>query len=99
MVKVADESPEEIARETRLSKLAVIAKDFLPHATSVHSWGGYYIMIHFDDTGQSKIDIYLNENVMNVKSQRYLDYAVKLAENYERLGEPEFTVKRRYPSS
>ncbi len=96
MVKVIDLSPEEIAREERLSKLAKMAKEVVPHVKQVRAWGGYYIDLDFGDTGRSEISVRLNANTINVNSPKYFDDAMKLAKSYERFEEPEFTLKCNY---
>ncbi len=95
MVKIVGLSKDEIREQGRISKLERITKRLLPQAKVT--------------SGASAIDIYIEGDLVllayedinkkfliNVYQPQAFESAIKIAEAYEKAGEPEITVKKNY---
>ena len=95
MVKIEERSPEEIREEERFSKLVEIAKGVLPSHYDVDIVRGAFSFGVYEK-GDYLFNVDPTSNLIRANSHYALGYAVALAERYEALGEPEFTVKKDY---
>jgi hypothetical protein len=95
MVKVVGLSEEEIKQQKRISKLEGIAKEVFPNVR-VESNG---LGISVTKEGSLMLLYGLLRSIdqfMHVYTPEVFEGAVKLAEAYEKVGEPEITIKKEY---
>ncbi|MBI2451496.1 hypothetical protein HYV50_00285 [Candidatus Pacearchaeota archaeon] len=96
MVKVLDKFWETSPQ--RVSRLAEIANEQLGGSLRI-SVSKHQLIIGFYLLEEKiKVVFYIipEGNVVDVFRSDYLETAIKLAEKYESLGEPEFIVRKRY---
>lgn len=100
MVKIVERSEEEKKKKQRISKLIQIANESLEGKFKANSsiFSGISLFKEpYETADHSAMYVsLLGENEILVKNPNYLDTAIKLAEAYEKSGEPEFTVKKDY---
>ena len=95
VVKIIERDPQNEARQQRFRKLADIAeeggfsvnRDFSTAWLAVREKSGSRVIAFYIYPGENRIDVY---------EKTFLDGAVRLAELYERPGESEFTVQKKY---
>ena len=97
MVKIVGKEQTEIAREQRASKLVDILNENFGERFSETPLNPYTAQV-YDKNIKSKhaFSIDFSDNQIKVSRSEYLGDAVRLAEIYEKSGEPEFTVKKNY---
>ena len=98
MVKVVELTKKEIEERERISKLIEITRDVFPTNDAINFVGGSIFIIP-DSTINDSICVCPYRNLINVPNRHLFDYALNLAEEYEKRGESEFTVKKEYQSS
>jgi hypothetical protein len=98
MVKVVDKSPEEFAREERLSKLVEIAKVNFPGR--VRTVGGEIFIRNKHGSGYTA-QISPRKAVISIDSPNDFEIMKSLAQSYEALVDPafEWTLKKNYRES
>lgn len=94
MVRIIEKSPSGVNREDRISKLIKIAKDLYPGIKILTN----SVCLEASFGTNSDVDMVVSPdyNMICVFRKIYLEKAVKLAGEYERSGEEEFSVKKNY---
>lgn len=95
MVKVIGKSPEEIDKEEKIKKLEQIARETIPEARFSAARGAIIGSIETSDSSHLFF-VYPDQNQISVQNPGAFDSAMRLAQEYESRGEPEFTVKKNY---
>ncbi len=103
MVKVVEKDPRDLQREERASKLASMVTSHLDNfivnvQLSPASLAVRRVVQASPSSTRLAFHIYPLDNRIDVYASEYLNDAVRLAEIYEKAGEPEFIVKKDYSS-
>lgn len=96
MVKVIGLSKDEVERRERASKLVEITKEVLGSEAKIDDSPYSFFSVYPNPKIKSPIYVIPNDNFIIINDPKLLDYALGLANSYERTGEPEFTVKKDY---
>ncbi|MEK6850409.1 MAG: hypothetical protein AABX85_02450 [Nanoarchaeota archaeon] len=94
MVEIIDKTPEEIARDERVSKLVELTKHISPLNMGVVSSDGQIEVFSLDS--KRILLVRPNERNIEIYFPAYFEYAFQLAKTFQSEGEGEFTLKRNY---
>ncbi len=98
MVKILENAKTIESQEERDSRLAKIVKKMFPQLKILSPVGGQF-GIFFKDQDEKEpapIYVYPNRNYIRVINQKYFNKALIIAKKYEKIGEPEFIIKKDY---
>lgn len=95
MVKILENTETIESQEERDSRLAKIVKKIFPQVETNSPIGGQFGVL-FKEDKFVQIYVYSNRNYIRVTNKKHFNKALKIAEQYEKIGEPEFTVKKDY---
>ena len=94
MVKILERDSEEKRREERASRLVQMAREVGPDFEFNMGMSPGWIMARAE--GSAALCIRPFDNRISVYSAQYFPSAVKMAKAFEKAGELEFTVEKRY---
>ena len=96
MVKVEDLSLEDISKRHRESHLEEIAKKTVGRFKVSRCLTIHVCSSPIYPFGSLPIHVFSDDNSIQVSNSKYFEMAIKLAVAYEKAGEGEFTVKKKY---
>ena len=100
MVKIVDKDPKEIEYEERTNRLIALTRNVLPENYRVGTFSDTLFLVYAQDAAfDSMLCIHTVSNKIRINHPSSLETAIELARAYEKVGEPEFTVKKDYRQS